>query len=316
MATARKSAAGIAHAAITAVSLGAIVRQVVNQLMPPGSYSITKVTGLSREDLSDIATALAESIAETWDPERGARPETWIRTMLHRRLVDILRDESPVTRSAFTVLQKIWNRQQELGGSSVHMFVVRESLVNDPESKVTAERFDQARDAWELAMAVPFSGVTAMAQANGKFQSERAELPFESRESDDAQLIEQHRAAILNIVEAIRATDEELIHAIFLYLFVGMTMKQVGRQIGLSESRVSQLMTVLIPETVERAFKRTLPGFENNFSSAELSREARRALREFRKQTRQIWNFLPDEEQQEVLSAYFPKLAVALSSVC
>ena len=96
-------------------------------------------------------------------------------------------------------------------------------------------------------------------------------------------------------------------YALFLYLFVGMTMKRVGKQLDLSESRISQIMTVLIPETVERAFGKKLTGFDADVEVGKLTPEARKAIRAFRKETRATWLFLPEETQDAMLDSLFPE---------
>lgn len=300
----RRGASDRAHVEF---NLDGIVIQVVNGISPVGGgYSLAKVTGLSREDLIDLATALAQTIDETWLPSGGARRDVWVRTMLQRRLVDIVREESPVTRSVFLVLQKIWARQALLGGEQVPMHQVRDSLAADEQGAVKPERFDESLRAWELAMAVPISGFVARANERRSKGREESDPGFASANIDDEELIDRHCRAILRIVSAVRTPYPRICYGLFLYLFVGLTMKRVGMALSLSESRISQIMTALIPETVERAFGKELPGFDANVDIGKLTPEARKALRAFRKETRATWSFLPEEVQDAMLDRLFP----------
>ena len=297
-------------------NLDSIVIQVVNGISPiGGGYSLAKVTGLSRDNLIDLAGALAKSIDDTWNPNGGSRRDVWVRTMLQRRLVDIVREESPVTRSVFSVLQKIWARQALLGGEHVPIHEVRDSLALDAQGAVKPERFDEALRAWELAMAIPISGFVARANEQRGKGREESDPGFASANVDDEELVERHQRAILRIVAAIRTPYPRMGYGVFLYLFVGLTMKRVGAQLKLSESRISQILTVLIPETVERAFGKKLQGFNPDLAVGKLTPEARKLLRAFRKETRATWHFLPETVQDTMLDQLFPMSEIESSPV-
>ena len=155
-------------------------------------------------------------------------------------------------------------------------------------------------------MAIPFSGFVAQSNPHGKYEKTEVDPGFASRHIEDEELIELHRQAVLRIVAAVRTPYARMAYGLFLYLFVGLTMKRVGQQLNLSESRISQIMSVLIPETVERAFKRKLAGFDGFSEASKLSPEARKALRAFRKESRATWHFLPEEVQDEMQNELFP----------
>ena len=193
-----------------------------------------------------------------------------------------------------------------MGGEHVPMADVRDSLASDEQGGVKPQRFDESLRAWELAMATPISGFVAAANERRGKSREESDPGFASKSIDDEELIERHRRAVLRIVSAVRTPYPRMCYGLFLYLFVGMTMKRVGAQLSLSESRISQILTVLIPETVERAFGVKLTGFDATAEVGKLTPEARKALRAFRKESRATWHFLPEEVQDEMLDALFP----------
>ena len=94
-----------------------IVIQVVTSLMPQGGAAIAQMTGLSVHDLIQTGMALAKAIDERWNSEGGSRRDSWIRRMLRNRIVDLLREANAITRTNYGVLQKIWERQEQLGGA-------------------------------------------------------------------------------------------------------------------------------------------------------------------------------------------------------
>ena len=275
-------------------NLKAMARSVVEGLMCNGGYAITQMTGLSKHDLMQLAGALARSIDESWRADGGSRRDTWVRRMLKNRLVDVLRSHNSISRTNYTVLTKIWQCQQRLGGQRIAIAEVREHLLADAGAGVTAEKFDNAVAAWRVATASHLSAITARNNPHGRFEKSSPDPGIAARNTCvDDELVEDRSQLVRLIVEAMTTPEASYRYAGFLYLFAGHTMKQAGAAVSLSESRISQVLGRLLPEAIEVAFDVEFAGFDPLDTSVKVPPEVRKTLAVIRSECNAIWAFLP-----------------------
>ena len=124
---------------------------------------------------------------------------------------------------------------------------------------------------------------------------------------DRAVCNEQRRRIIVGLMESIDSPYGYMTEAVFLYLVVGLSMKEVGNLYQLSESRISQQMSLVLPFALQRAYGFKLEGLSGDEFGVRLDRAARQKIKAIRDELRSCWAFLDEEEQDNLRKELFPK---------
>lgn len=281
-----------------------LVTNVVRGLMPQGGFAITQLTGLSSQDLVQTGVALAESLVDDWDEERGSSLSNWIAGRVHNRLVDIIRSASKISRAKFQILRLFWAKQEELGLRSENVEEIIDALLLDNE-KLTREKIIDALDAHRFATSACISE-SEMKSSDGK-TPEVGMRVYTPPPPDRAVCNEQRRRIIVGLMESIDSPYGYMTEAVFLYLVVGLSMKEVGNLYQLSESRISQQMSLVLPFALQRAYGFKLEGLSGDEFGVRLDRAARQKIKAIRDELRSCWAFLDKEEQDNLRKELFPK---------
>ena len=170
--------------------------------------------------VSDGIIGLMEAI-ERFDPGRGLTFQTFAVPRIRGAMVDALRSLDWVPRS---VRDKV--RQVEEAQRALETRLGR--IPDDPE--IAAELGISVRELRELYAKVGVTGVATM--EDFELADDLSAAAAEEIEDDQA------KAELLRVVGELPERDQVIIA---LYYFEGFTLAEIGRVLGVTESRVSQL---------------------------------------------------------------------------
>jgi RNA polymerase sigma factor for flagellar operon FliA len=196
------------------------------------------VSDLTHEGIFGLMDA-----ARSFDPARGVLFSTFARRRINGAMLDHLRNIDWTPRLARTLRKKLSGARERLRGS----------LGRDPTDTEMAAELRMSPKQYKKARA-ELSEVCIISLNRKAFENDRGN-PVSDAELLICQRSEQpesrsHRLSMIDRVCEGMNRAEKL--AFRLYWFEQMTMKETGRAIGLSESRVSQMMSNLIPRVRSR----------------------------------------------------------------
>ncbi len=194
----------------------------------------------SEVDVNDLVSAgvfgLMAAI-EAFDPARGVKFETYGATRVHGAILDELRSWDWVPRLARSRSHKLHNVTREL----------ESELGRAPTHEEAAARLGVgASDFAKMARDSNAISVISLSRkkAGGDGENDLSEIDvLEDRRSLDP-LREAHRKDLRDVITRGLSRAERLI--VLLYYFEQMTMKEIGATLDLSESRVSQMHTLIL----------------------------------------------------------------------
>ncbi len=200
-----------------------------------GRLAIHVPAGLDREDLFNSGILGLIEALDRYDPERGTQFEVYALARIKGAVIDQIRSQGLVSRralqkarlleDALAQLQAKLGRQPSDVELSAHMGI------------------DVAGLRGYLAEAAPMvlSLDTAPACEDGEALSLADTIADEA--SPDPLLVVEDQEKVEALAKAIEALPERERLVVSLYYNEGLTMKEVSRVLGVSESRVSQLHT-------------------------------------------------------------------------
>lgn len=183
---------------------------------------------VSRDDLVSAAMAGLAQAARNYDPERGINFDRYASTRIRGALLDELRSADWASRSvrsrarqiqgATEALQAQFGRQPTNSEIAAHL--------NVDEATVSAVTDDVHR-----AVVLNYDSMVTDGDSEGV-------LPSDQR-SPDAIILERERQSYLH--DAIDALPERLRTVVEGYFFQERPMKEIADELGVTESRVSQM---------------------------------------------------------------------------
>jgi len=200
-----------------------------------GRLPVVLPSGLDREDLYSVGVCGLIHAADTYDPSKGAIFKTYAYTTVRGAILDELRRHDPVPRS--------W--REKLRDYDQAAALLRERLGREPSFDDLAE-----------AMGIPVKRVekdmlamrTAALLSLDDEQGQEGELrqlleePTARDPSDEAAL----REDVDRLAAAIGRLPEQERRVVVLYFHEELLLKEIGTLLGVSESRVSQVLTKAI----------------------------------------------------------------------
>jgi len=209
-----------------------LVRQVADRL------SIRLPRSVDHDDLLSAGGLGLFKAIEGFDPTRNARFETYCRLRVRGSMIDFLRQQDWIPREAR-------NR-----GSRLHETIekLRERLGRDPTDlelarhlRVSLERLRSSLSELHFGSMVSFSE-----KGDDESSEESAELLVEGAEPSD---ILQRREMFEFVRRELTDVERRLVDA---YYFKGLTLKDIGKREGISESRVCQIHGRMLDRLLER----------------------------------------------------------------
>lgn len=185
------------------------------------------------ELISSGAMGLLNAV-ESFDPDRGVAFSTYAAQRIRGAILDDLRSRDPVTRAA----------RQKLRAMAAARESLTEVLERPPRDHELAERLGIAVEElwrWQAAAQEPVHVPLDEPLADGGAETAlRAELVPDEESEDIETAI--GRDEELNLVrdEILRLPERERV-VLSLYYFEELKLHEIGRVLGLTESRVSQI---------------------------------------------------------------------------
>jgi RNA polymerase sigma factor for flagellar operon FliA len=183
---------------------------------------------VNRDDLLSAALLGLAQAARSWDPERGASFERHAATRIRGALLDELRDSDWASRSVRARARRLQQAGEELAGRLGRTPTQAElatELGTDPEA-VRKLVSDVHR-----ATVLNYESIVADGEADDL-------LPSGDRAPDHV-LVDRERRAYL--ADAVLALPERLRAVVIGYFFEERPMLEIAAELGVTESRVSQL---------------------------------------------------------------------------
>jgi RNA polymerase sigma factor for flagellar operon FliA len=183
---------------------------------------------VNRDDLSSAAMLGLAQAARSWDPDRGASFERHAATRIRGALLDELRDSDWASRSVRSRARRLQQAGEELTGRLGRTPTQAELAA---ELGTDAQAVHKLVDDVHRATVLNYESIVADGEASDL-------LPGDDRAPDHV-LVDRERRAYLS--DAVLALPERLRAVVIGYFFQERPMLEIAGELGVTESRVSQL---------------------------------------------------------------------------
>jgi RNA polymerase sigma factor for flagellar operon FliA len=196
-------------------------------------------TGLpAHVDVGDLVQSgifgLVDAI-EKFEPERGLKFETYAMQRIRGAILDELRSQDWVPRSVRSRARELERAMERLGAR-----LQRQPL----DTELATEMGIKVEELSELYAQLQLTSVVALDElvAAGRGTASLAEtLPDEAAEDPVASLVDlDNRRQLARAIEQLNERDRVVVT---LYYFENLTLAEIGKVLGVTESRVCQLHT-------------------------------------------------------------------------
>ena len=200
-----------------------------------GRVGARMTVGLEREELYSWGIMGLLDAIETFDPERGAKFETYAISKIRWAMLDEIRKRDWVPRRVRTQAQEadraVGALTQELGRTPDDGEVAGELGVSLAEYRLFQERLHRAR----------ITSLEARLEADGNLGA-GVQLLAGSADAHDPQAEVDLGAVKEQLVAAIRDLKEQERIVTTFYFYEDLTLKEIGKALNLSEGRISQIL--------------------------------------------------------------------------
>jgi RNA polymerase sigma factor FliA len=217
-----------AHPAV-AVDEDALVRAH----LPLVQYGVAEVVGrvprhVSRDDLVSAAMFGLAQAARTWDPDRGIAFDKFAMIRIRGALLDELRSRDWASRGVRSAARTMEAATERLLARNGRTPTLAETAC---EMGVDVERVQQIVDDVHRGTVLNYEALVSDGHI-ADVLPDAAPTPLE-------QLLSRERRAYL--LDAIVALPERLRHVVVSYFFEERPMLEIAEELGVSESRISQM---------------------------------------------------------------------------
>jgi RNA polymerase sigma factor for flagellar operon FliA len=215
--------------------------RLVEQYLPLVRYVVARLPvtlpgSLDRDDFYSVGVMGLMHAASTFDPGRGASFKTFAYTAIRGAILDEVRKHDPVPRNRRDRLRKM-----ERTNSQLHAELDREPTLAELAQAMGCSEQDLDEDLQALHTARTLSldetygnddeGSTTLANL---MQAE------DTRDPGDAADDRERMARLTKAIAELPETDR---HVVVLYFHEQLFLKEIGTVLGVTESRVSQILT-------------------------------------------------------------------------
>ena len=217
---------------MTTVAAPREIDDLVRNHLPLVGHLVREMLGrlpahVSREDLISAGMAALAGAAKNFDPTRGTPFGSFATTRIRGALLDELRGLDWASRSVRSRARRVDAAQQELTGALGRTPTPAELA---DTLGVTVEELKSINEDVQRAVVLSLQG----------FTTGTAEDLVPERTAGPEELI-IHRERIGYLHHAIEALPERLKHVVNAYFFAERPMLEIAEELGVTESRVSQL---------------------------------------------------------------------------
>lgn len=213
--------------------------QLIEQYLPLVRYVVARLPvtmpgSLDRDDFYSVGVMGLMHAANTYDPTRGASFKTFAYTAIRGAILDEVRKHDPVPRSRRDRL-----RRMERASSQLYATLDREPTLAELAEVMACTEQDLDDDLQvlhtcrTLSLDEPYGG----GEDAGNLASQIAGASQDpGREADTRETLARATKALAELPE----TDR---HVVVLYYHEQLYLKEIGEILGVTESRVSQILT-------------------------------------------------------------------------
>jgi len=195
----------------------------------------------SIDDLISIGIIGLSEAIERFDPYRGVKFETYASQRIRGIMLDEIRKVDWLPRSIRDKYKKAWKSLSELDMDTVDGERYTQAI------NMTVREFDKIK------------GYLANSETVSLTKSIGDDMTLEDVISSDSEVVERFEDEELKeqLVKTLKQLPERDRMVITLYYYEELTFKEIGKALGISESRVSQIHSEVI-EKVKELFRKAV----------------------------------------------------------
>ena len=210
-----------------------IEERLVREHLPLVHYVVSDMAGriprhVSRDDLESAAMAGLAQAARSFDPDRGIAFERYAATRIRGALLDELRGRDWASRSVRSKARKLSAASEDLTNQLGRTPTIEELA---DHLGVEKRNIESVNDDVHRAVVLNFDSVFAEGDAEHIMPADAL--------SPDVVILERERRSYL--MDAVLALPERLQRVVTGYFFEERPMHELADELGVSESRISQM---------------------------------------------------------------------------
>ena len=203
-----------------------LVRHIV------GKLAAHLPSGVDLENLESAGVLGLVEAARKFDDQRGIQFKTYAYTRIRGAILDELRRNCPLPQQVLEQVAKVRQASEELQGTAATV----EQLA--AAAGLSADQVSDSLSAMRLTRMLSWES----ASENNDVRADRADRPEE---------IVAHQDQVRLLAEAIEALPERERLIVTLYYMEDLRLKEIGKVLTLSESRVSRLLSAALYQLKE-----------------------------------------------------------------
>ncbi len=213
--------------------------RLVEQYLPLVRYVVARLpvtmpASLDRDDFYSVGVIGLMHAASTFDPSRGASFKTFAYTAIRGAILDEVRKHDPVPRSRRDRLRKMERKNAELWAE-----LDREPTPEELAAALGCTEEDLDDDLRALHTARVLSLDETYGGEDGGTLAGR--VPDPDGEAPEARVLD--REQLDRLTRAIAELPDADRNVVVLYYHEQLYLKEIGKVLGVTESRVSQILT-------------------------------------------------------------------------
>lgn len=215
--------------------------RLIEQYLPLVRYVVARLPvtlpgSLDRDDFYSVGVMGLMHAASTFDPGRGASFKTFAYTAIRGAILDEVRKHDPVPRNRRDRL-----RQMDRTSSALYATLDREPTLAELAKAMGCDEQDLDDDLQALHTSRTLS-LDEPYGAEDEGSTTLANL-MQAEDSPDPALAASQRERLELLTKAIAELPDTDRHVVVLYFHEQLYLKEIGQVLGVTESRVSQILT-------------------------------------------------------------------------
>jgi RNA polymerase sigma factor FliA len=217
---------------------GALRETIIRQYRPLVRYVARRMTVslpsiLDAEDITAYGTIGLIDAVERFDPRRGVKFQTYALSRIRGSIIDNLRALDPVSRPARRRRQEIEQARARLEGK------LGRPPTDEEVARDLGVELSKLREVLARNSAVQVS-IDAPVESDGSSTITQGDL-IPDADTPDPSVLAEKRDSLRRMIGAMRILPERERRVVLLYYREEVTMAEIARGMGISESRVRQL---------------------------------------------------------------------------
>ncbi len=213
--------------------------RLVEQYLPLVRYVVARLpvtmpASLDRDDFFSVGVVGLMHAAATFDPTRGASFKTFAYTAIRGAILDEVRKHDPVPRNRRDRLRKM-----ERASATLHAELDREPTVEELAERLgcTEREIDDDLQALHTSRMLSLDTPVGRGEDSGSLAGAIA-----ANDDDPTANVDAHedRERLMRAISELSENDRNVV---ILYYHEQLYLKEIGEILGVTESRVSQILT-------------------------------------------------------------------------